>query len=90
MIKSWKKLASCFPTQIHTALHSMLKMQLFGVKSMYYKAALFVTVSPNKGQQMKLGTVAEKSKSENSLVKDKTTQEHITVHKLRVAANVLI
>lgn len=57
---------------------------------MYYKAALFVTVSPNKGQQMKLGTVAEKSKSKNSLVKDKTTQEHITVHKLRVAANVLI
>lgn len=61
-----------------------------GVKSMYYKAALFVTVSPNKGQQMKLGTVAEKSKSKNSLVKDKRTQEHITVHKLRVAANVLI
>lgn len=85
-----EKTGLLFSTQTHTALHSMLKMQLFGVKSMYYKAALFVTVSPNKGQQMKLGTVAEKSKSKNSLVKDKRTQEHITVHKLRVAANVLI
>lgn len=56
---------------------------------MYYNAALFVTVSPNTGQQMKLSTVAEKSKSKICLVKDKRTQEHITVHKFRVAANVL-
>lgn len=68
-----EKTGLLFSTQIHTALHSMLKTQLFGVKSMYYKAALFVTISPNTGQQMKLGTVAEKSKSKNSLVTDKST-----------------
>lgn len=56
-----EKTGLLFSTQIHTALHSMLKMQLFGVKSMYYKAALFLLSLPTR-QQMKLGTVAEKSK----------------------------